>query len=410
MRDMKTLIDRRFDDEIAFLKTLIRMPSGNPPGKCAKVAEETARGLEKLGLPVEELPVPKPFVRQNGLKSITNLIVRRTFGAGTGPTVALQAHGDTVPPGDGWSEDPFGARQRGGAIYGRGAADAKGDIAGYAFALLALDAADQPLNGTVELHITYDEESGGTVGPLWLLGQGLTKPDYAITSGFTHAVTTAHNGCLHLEIVVRGRQAHAAMPGAGTDALETATAILTALYKERGRLTAITSAETGIGSPQLTVAMISGGISFNVVPDRVAMAVDRRLVPEENGEDVETALTELITSAARAAGGADVECRRVMLAEPLRPVKKVKPLAKIIRKNAEAVLGIDVPVTGVPLYTDARHYAAAGIPTVLYGAGPRTIMESSAHSADERIAIADLRAATEVVARSLAAILSGALE
>lgn len=410
MRDLTPLIDDRFDDEISFLKSLIRTPSINPPGKCAKAADETAQMLEKLGLPVEQLPVPKPFVRQNGLKSVTNLIVRKRFGSGAGPTVALQAHGDTVPPGDGWSEDPFGGKRRGDALYGRGAADAKGDIAGYVFALLALEAAGQPLDGTVELHITYDEESGGTVGPLWLLGQGLTCPDYAITSGFTRAVTTAHNGCLHLQVVIRGRQAHAALPGAGVDALETATGVLAALYRERGELAKIRSKETGIGSPQLTVGMISGGISYNVVPDRVVLSVDRRLVPEENGEAVESALADLIAAAARAAGGADVECRRIMLAEPLRPNKKVKPLAKILRKNAEAVLGIDVPVTGAPLYTDARHYAAAGIPTVLYGAGPRTIDDSSAHAADEHIELADLRAATEVVARSLAAILSGALD
>ena len=60
---------------------------------------------------------------------------------------------------------------------------------------------------------------------------------------------------------------------------------------------------------------------------------------------------------------------------------------------------------GVPLYTDARHYAAAGIPTVLYGAGPRTIGEANAHRADERVALSDLRAATLVVALALAEVL-----
>ncbi len=66
------------------------------------------------------------------------------------------------------------------------------------------------------------------------------------------------------------------------------------------------------------------------------------------------------------------------------------------------MLGVDVPVTGVPLYTDARHYAAAGIPIVLYGAGPRSILEANAHNADENLRLNDLCAATKIVAMAVA--------
>jgi acetylornithine deacetylase/succinyl-diaminopimelate desuccinylase-like protein len=71
------------------------------------------------------------------------------------------------------------------------------------------------------------------------------------------------------------------------------------------------------------------------------------------------------------------------------------------------VLGVEVAPTGVPLYTDARHYAAAGIPTVLYGAGPWSILEANAHGADEHLRLSDLRAATEVIAVTLSDVLSG---
>ena len=90
-----------------------------------------------------------------------------------------------------------------------------------------------------------------------------------------------------------------------------------------------------------------------------------------------------------------------MLAEPLKPVPGLERLVEPLQRNAEAVLGEPVPTYGVPLYTDARHYAAAGIPTVLYGAGPRTLTEANAHAADERLPLADLRKATEVVALTL---------
>lgn len=397
-----------FAAETAFLREIVRLPTDNPPGDCAAAAEAAALLIEALGFTVERHPVPDAFLRPFGMKSVTNLVVRRSFGTG-GPVIALNAHGDVVPPGEGWSTDPYGAEIRNGALYGRGAAVSKSDFATYLFALKALDAAvaaGAALAGTVEVHLTYDEEAGGFVGPQWLIGQGLTKPDYAICAGFSYAVTTAHNGCLHLEVVVRGRQAHAAMPESGVDALEGATPILAALYAERRRLGAAVSAEKGIGSPKLTVGLISGGINTNVVPDRVVFRLDRRLIPEENGEAVEAALVALIEAAAPKTPGLEVECRRIMLAEPLRPLPGSERLVEPLTRIATAVLGVPVEATGVPLYTDARHYAAAGIPTALYGAGPRSILEANAHSADEHLELADLEAATTVIARTLVELLA----
>ncbi len=392
-------VDALFEREVAFLKAMIRMPSNNPPGDCAPHAEMTKAALEDLGFKVEQHPVPEPFSRQHGLKSIVNLIVRRSFGSGAGPVVALVAHGDVVPPGEGWTTDPYGAEERRGAIYGRGAAVSKGDFAAYAFALKALEESGLPLDGA--------EETGGFVGPKWLIEHGLTRADFAITSGFSHAIATAHTGVLHLEVVVRGRQAHAAVAATGADALEAATPILAAIYDERRRLAAIGSEEPGIGGPQITVGLISGGISTNVVPDRIVLRIDRRLIIEEDGETVEAELVRLIEAAMPKAPGIEVECRRILLAEPLRPLPGVERLVEALRVPAEALSGQPIDVTGVPLYTDARHYAAAGIPTVLYGAGPRSIIDANAHSADEHLRLADLKMATEVVAEALATLLAG---
>jgi acetylornithine deacetylase/succinyl-diaminopimelate desuccinylase-like protein len=326
--------------------------------------------------------------------------VRETFGTGKGPTIALNAHGDVVPPGAGWTVDPYGAVERRGAIYGRGAAVSKSDFATYAFALLALKNSAARLDGNVELHLTYDEEAGGFVGPLWLLQQKLTRPDYAISAGFSYAVVTAHNGVLHLEITVTGRQAHAAMPESGADALEAANRILTAVYGERRKLARIKSKSPGIGSPKITVGLISGGINTNVVPDQVTMRVDRRLIPEEKGTKVEKDLMALVKRAARIKG-IKVACRRVILAEPLKPRPAAQKLTDIIRRHARRELKTVIRETGVPLYTDARHYSAYGIPTVLYGAGPRSILEANAHGADEHLKLSDLKAATKVVEATL---------
>ncbi|UPG74620.1 ArgE/DapE family deacylase (plasmid) [Roseomonas gilardii subsp. gilardii] len=403
---IRAFLDREQGAQAEFLAELVRMPSDNPPGDCRPHAERTAGLLRALGHEVELHAVPEALVRAHGMISVTNLVVRRRFGSGEGPVIALNAHGDVVPPGEGWTRDPYGAEVVDGWMYGRGVAVSKSDFATYAWALRALEASGAPLSGTVELHLTYDEEAGGEVGPGFLLSEGITKPDLVLSAGFSYNVVTAHNGCLHLEVEVNGRSAHAAMPFTGVDALEAATAILSALYEWRKGLAAKTSAIAGIGSPQLTVGLIKGGINTNVVPDRVTLRLDRRMIPEENPAEAEAELRRVIADAAAAFPKARAEVRRILLAEPLKPLPGGDRLVEALCRHASQVMGEPITAKGVPLYTDARLYAAHGIPAALYGAGPRTIEDANAHRADERLPLSDLRKATEVVALTLADLLA----
>lgn len=398
-------LHREREAEARFLAELVKVRSDNPPGDCAPHGARAAELLEGLGLTVERDPVPEADCRANGMISATNLIVRRRFG--DGPTIALNAHGDVVAPGEGWTSDPYGAEIRDGMMYGRGVAVSKSDFATYTYALLALEASNLPLAGTVELHLTYDEEAGGAIGPKRLLDLGLSKPDYAVSAGFSYAVVTAHNGCLHLEVEVKGRSAHAARPDTGHDALEAATGILAAIYAERTGYGAIRSQVPGIVSPSVVVGLIEGGINTNVVPDRIVFRLDRRMIPEEQGETVEARLTEVIEQAAAGYPGISVSVRRVLLAEPFRPLPGVERLVEPFCRHASAVFGTEITTNGLPLYTDARHYTAAGVPTVLYGAGPHSLLDANAHRADERLVLDDLYRATEVVARTLADLLKG---
>lgn len=396
------IVEERLPEQVALLAELVRIPTDNPPGDLAAAAERIAGLLEGLGLAVERHPVPPERAAAVGMRSATNLVVRRRFGPG--PVIALNAHGDVVPPGGGWTTDPYGAEIREGWMYGRGVAVSKSDIATYGFALLALDrlaAEGVPLSGTVELHVTFDEEAGGEIGPGLLLAEGISRPDLALCAGFSYAVVTAHNGCLHLEVEVRGRSAHAARPETGVDALEAATHLLAALYAFRRGLAGRTSAIPGIGHAQLTVGLIEGGINTNVVPDRIAFRLDRRMIPEETPEAVEAELRALLEGAARAFPAARLEVRRILLARSLVPLPGHGRLVDALTRHAGRILGEPVRAAGVPLYTDARHYAAAGIPVVLFGAGPRTLEEANAHRADERLALADLHRATEIVAAAL---------
>ncbi len=406
---IRTFLKGARDAQTRLLAELVKAPSDNPPGDCAGHAELAAGLLHELGFEVERHPVPEALVKPHGMISCTNLIVRRRFG--DGPVVALNAHGDVVPAGEGWTQDPYGAAVVNGWMYGRGVAVSKSDFATYAYALLALEtamAAGARLSGTVELHLTYDEEAGGEIGPHWIIAAGISKPDLAIAAGFSYGVVTAHNGCLHLEVEVNGRSAHAAIPYTGVDALEIANECLSAIYAYRKTLAGRASTVPGIGTPQVTIGLIRGGINTNVVPDRVTFRLDRRIIPEERPADVEAELRTVIGCIAEKHPPATTIVRRILLAEPLSPLEGGRHLRELLCKHATHVMGEPVTAMGVPLYTDARHYSAAGIPVVLYGAGPHTIEEANAHRADERLPLDDLYKATEVVALTLFDLLSRA--
>ena len=397
-------VNQHFDEEVRFLQELVRVPTDTPPGNNAPHAERTAELLQAMGLEAEKLPVPPEMAHAAGLQSLTNLLVRRRFGPGR--TVLLNAHGDVVPPGEGWAHDPYGAEIVDGKLYGRAAAVSKCDFATYTFALRALEAVAKPTQGCVELLFTYDEEFGGELGPALLLNNGTIKPDLMVAAGFSYQVITAHNGCLQLEVNVHGKMAHAAIPDSGVDALQAAVQLLTALFAQNVVLKNVRSEVVGITHPYLNVGMIEGGTNTNVVPGRVTFKLDRRMIPEEDPAQVEADLRALIAQTAAQCPGISVDVKRILLARAMRPLPGNVPLVQALQNHAQSVFGVAVPALGTPLYTDVRLFSEAGIPGVIYGAGPRTVLESNAKRADEHIVLEDLRRATQVMARTLADLLA----
>lgn len=411
-------IDAHFDEQVQFLQALVQVPTDTPPGNNAPHAERTAELLAPMGFVAEKHPVPAAEVKAYGLESITNLIVRRRYSeGGEGKTIALNAHGDVVPPGEGWTHPPYGGEIHGGAMYGRATAVSKCDFSTFTFATRALESliapqtsGEQPLvqlRGGVELHFTYDEEFGGEMGPGWLLAKGLTKPDLMIAAGFSYQVVTAHNGCLQMEVTVHGEMAHAAIPDSGTDALQGAVHILSALHALNAQYLKVTSQVEGITHPYLNVGLIEGGTNTNVVPGKVSFKLDRRMIPEENTAEVEASIRQTIADAAasfkppRGGQALKVDIRRMLLAHTMKPLPGNQPLIDALQKHGEQVFGEPIPALGTPLYTDVRLYVERGIPGVIYGAGPRTVRESNAKRADEHVHLEDLRRATKVVARTL---------
>ena len=154
------------------------------------------------------------------------------------------------------------------------------------------------------------------------------------------------------------------------------------------------------------IGQIEGGERPDAAPGRVTLSLDRRLIPDEDPAAVERELTDLIAAAANKIGGVLCRIDRLKLNRPMTPGPGTDTLASVLERQASAVMGAAggaaVAVTGVPHATDTRHYAALGIPSMLYGAGPEG-GSPGAHPGgpDERLVLDDLRKATEVVALTL---------
>ena len=404
-------IDAHFDEQVKFLQALVQVPTDTPPGNNTPHAVKTTELLKAMGYVAEQFPVPEEEVKAYGLTSLTNLIVRRPFGPG-GKTIALNAHGDVVPPGEGWTHPPYGGEIKDGNMYGRATAVSKCDFSTFTFALRAVEALHAQhhlsLKGNVELHFTYDEEFGGEKGPGWLLNKGYTRPDLMIAAGFSYQVVTAHNGCLQMEVTVHGKMAHAAIPETGVDALQGAVHVLNHLFAQNKLYQHISSKVEGINHPYLNVGRIEGGTNTNVVPGTVSFKLDRRMIPEENPTEVEANIRQVMAHAVNEfnQGRAQdaqisIEIKRMLMAHAMKPLAGNAPLVNAIQQHGQAIFGEPIPAMGTPLYTDVRLYVEKGIPGVIYGAGPRTVLESHAKRADERLHLEDLRKATKVISRTI---------
>ncbi|MGC4376364.1 ArgE/DapE family deacylase [Fictibacillus sp. Mic-4] len=397
-------IEDHKDELIGFLQELVSIPSDNPPGDLQEIAEHIGKRLNEFEFENVKLhEVEEELVKAHGMIRVSNVVGFQTFGNGEGPEITLTSHGDVVPPGLGWTQDPYGGNIVDGKLYGRGAAVSKSDIASYTFAALALRQFKDKLKGKISFAFTFDEETGGLVGPKWLLDRKLVNPDMAIYPGFTYSLVNAHNGCLHLEVKLKGKSAHAAEPQHGHDALVAMTGVLNAIYNYRDSLSSIHSKIPGIDTPNITVGLISGGINTNVVPDECVIRMDRRLIPEEDGEMVEKELRNIIDTAVEKYEGIQAEVTRILLANSFGPTPVNSPLVKAVASNWKEVMETDeeLEIKGSPLYTDARLFAEAGVPIVLFGAGPRTLLEANGHRADEHVKIDDLLKSTKIVALAL---------
>lgn len=406
MLELKDAIVERRAAQFSFLRDLVRTNTAINNENPIKSIERIAAMLELLGFAAEVYDVPEERCAAMGRPAISNLVVREKYA--DGPVIALVSHLDTVPVGDGWTVDPDTGKIANGKMFGRGVLSGKGHLAAQVFALLALRDIGAKLKGSIELHISFDGERGGILGAKWMIAEGIAQPDFAIVGGPTRGIVLQSTGSMSMTVDVTGQASPVFSSESGADAIDAATQALSRLFQFRTGLMAKKSSITGIGSATMTIDSINGGVPGSGIPEKVSFSLDRKMLPDEDPQQVESQLTNLIGGTVARVQGARCRIRRTRLIPPMTLSREVEPLYNVLKKEVASATGFQPKNIGVSYEHEGRHYKAADIPTLMYGAGPLDPYAQGLSGPDEVLELDDLRTATQVLAQSLSVFLDKA--
>jgi succinyl-diaminopimelate desuccinylase len=397
------------DEVVDLAAELVRIPTVNPPGEnyrdCARFLGERLRrgGFEVEYVAAEGRP------EHTAAHPRVNVVGRRP-GRGPGRTLHLNGHIDVVPPGRGWTVDPFGGTVRDGRLYGRGACDMKAGLAAAVGAAEALRRASVDLPGMLEISGTVDEESGGFAGVALLAERGHLargRTDYVIIPEplGVDRVCVGHRGVYWFEVATEGRIAHGSMPFLGVSAVEHMGALLEAVRTElqpalAARVTAMPVVPAGAARATVNVNALEGGqavdgIQTPCVADRCRAVFDRRFLIEEGFEAVKAEVLDLLARTAARVPGLRYEVRDLMVVHPVQ-TPAGSPVVATLSRGIADVLGREATLVASPGTYDHKHVARiAGVEDcAAYGPG---VLEL-AHQPDEWCSVDDLVNATKVLA------------
>ena len=368
---------------IAFLQDLVRIPSySTQEGELAErlVAEMKAVGFRD--------------VREDRIGNVVGRI-----GAGSGPVLLYNGHMDVVGPGDlsTWQHDPFGARIENGVLYGRGAADMKGALAAMVYGAKMLLDRGIPLHGELcVVGVVQEEPCEGLSMRVLIEEEGLI-PDYVILGEATDLqISRGQRGRMEIKVVSRGRSCHASAPGRGNNAIYTASRLIFGVEMLSQQL----AEDRFLGPGTLAVTHIENTAgSRNVVPDTCTFYIDRRLTL---GETEAKALAEVQAVLLREEVQAELSVSeysstsytgyeaRAKCYYPAWALDREHPLIRRLDRAIRGELGYRPEIGKWDFSTDGVYtMGVAGIPTAGFGPG----QEKYAHTANERIRLADVERA-----------------
>jgi succinyl-diaminopimelate desuccinylase len=352
---------------------LVQIDTANPPGAELPAAERMAEYLEAAGLEVDLRPFGEG--RAN--------LVARLPGRGERPGLLFSGHLDTVPVADpaGWTVPPWGGLVRDARLYGRGSLDMKGAVAAMAVALRRLRATGLVPAGDLVLALTAGEETD-SIGARMLCDAGLLGDvGMAIIGEPTNLdVGIAHRGALWVRIDAEGASAHGSQPGAGVNAIRQLLDWLDPISSIEALIAAPTDPVLGLGSVSLNI--IGGGRSANVIPGQAQAVLDFRTVPGQSHGEILDALQRR---------GAPIRLTVLRDSAPIT-ASRDHPLVQATVQAVDEVTG-GRSTRGLPYMTDGSIFVEAlGIPAVVVGPGT----EAHAHTDDESVEIRALGQAASI--------------
>ncbi|HIP65276.1 MAG TPA: ArgE/DapE family deacylase [Pyrodictium sp.] len=404
LKEIFERIDQDFEWAIKILKETISIPTINPPGEhYEEFKDYIVEVLRDIGMDVHVYKVPKDYVSAYypDYANKTRYIVVARVGRGR-PVLQFNGHYDVVPPGSGWSQDPFKPYVDNGKLYGRGAVDMKGGIAATLLAVKTIiSLLDEPQNGSLEIALVPDEEIGGKTGTGYLV-EHIGVPDYTIIAEPSNAnsVWIGHKGALWGFIEVYGKQAHGSTPWHGVNAFEYMARIALDMIKEYASKLDNRRSAYDYGDPRAAKPTINlggevvGGAKINIVPGYYAFSFDRRLIVEEKLEEVEKEIGEVVEriSAKYEREGVKIKLKIVSRLPPALTspdnvlVKTIINIGKNLGLNIKPI----ICVGGL----DLHYYTTKGGVAVAYGPGPTEL----AHQANEYVSLEELRTVAKVYA------------
>jgi len=396
MENVLKKVDELHEYYVNLLKDMVSIATVVPPGENYKEFVDYGKEvLKDLGMEVSVVEVPKDYLAKHIPEMKDNpryILLGRLKGDGK-TTLHFNGHYDVVPPGTGWKTDPFKPVIVDGKLYGRGASDMKGGIVSILTAIKALVESGIEINGTLEVSMTPDEEIGGMCGANYMLEAGLTKPDYCIIaepSGYDR-VWIGHKGSLWGEIVVYGKTAHASTPWLGVNAFEKMVKLANKLIEQlKPKVESkVTKYETDVPEGKRATivlgSIVKGGVKINIVPDKVIFQFDRRVLPEEDFENVIKEVEEAIEEAKKEDPELKAEFKVLFKAKPAA-ISPQSKLALAMKEAVREVIGREPRLTLSTGFLDARFFVEKGIETLTYGPGDL----SQAHVANEYIELSKI--------------------
>ena len=402
-------VDELADEMIEWLRQLVRIPTVNPPGENYKDC------VRFVGDKLQEFGYEVGFIEAAGRPECspehprTN-VIGHLNGARFHPTLHFNGHIDVVPPGAGWTLDPFAADMRDGRIYGRGVTDQKAGIAASLFAVEAIRRAGFKLAGSVEQSATVDEESGGFAGVAYLAEHGYVRPDLVdyviITEPLDYdRICLGHRGVYWFEVLMRGRIAHGSMPFLGVSAIDRMARLIHKVERElkpklAERRTRMPVEPEAARSATINVNSIFGGQDPDspqtpCVADLCRAVFDRRFLIEERLDDAREEFIELIEQLRADDAELQYELKDLMIVHPTMTAPDstlVKTMSGVITET----IGREAPLIASPGTYDQKHFARiAGIEQcIAYGPGILKL----AHQPDEYCEIEHLASACKAMA------------